>query len=55
MDHLTWACPRRKTDIQYTGTFSEITITFDLVRKQSICPCQICLTQENKYEDMDRH
>lgn len=48
-----------ETDIQYTGTFSEITITFDLMRKQSLCPCQICLTQrtfiENKYEDMDQH
>lgn len=48
-----------ETDIQYTGTFSEITITFDLMRKQSLCPCQIYLTQrtfkENKYEDMDLH
>lgn len=56
LGHLTWA-RSLETDIQYTGTFSEINITGDLVRKQSLCPCQVHLTQEmlieNKCEDVD--
>lgn len=42
MGHLMWACPRH-TDIQDTGTFSEITVTFDSMRKQSLCPWQVCV------------